>query len=218
MKCEWLIASQTEIRRSFAALNVEAAYDVVTVNRYSTASFTGDTFEEIARVSGNYTGEDLVTYKSSTGYLQVVFTSDENFALSGFVTDWRIRDPEAAGLLTSILHCTCVEGYSRESPTRCTACSPGKYKLQGNGACTSCTSGTYSPDTAKTNCTVCPPNSWSHLASTQCKCVPGHTSEGSECVPCLPASYKATDSDGSCTPCPQNVVSNLGSASLHQCV
>jgi hypothetical protein len=28
-------------------------------------------------------------------------------------------------------------------------------KLQGNGACASCTPGTYSPDAAKTNCTVC---------------------------------------------------------------
>jgi hypothetical protein len=90
------------------------------------------------------------------------------------VAGWRIREPEAAGLLTSILRCTCVEGYSRESPTSYAACSPGKYKLLGNGACASCTSGTYSPDDAKTSCTVCPRNSSSQLASSQCSCVSGH--------------------------------------------
>jgi hypothetical protein len=72
-----------EITISFSFFDIEAGSDFVTINRCS--SPTCRTVEQVARLSGN---SSLSTYTSSTGYLQVVFTSDDNGTAAGFIASW----------------------------------------------------------------------------------------------------------------------------------
>jgi hypothetical protein len=73
--CQWLIASEYEISLSFTSFSTEHKHDWVTIYRCSTPSCSSDSREEIARLSGSNENSSN-TYTSSTGYLQVVFTSD----------------------------------------------------------------------------------------------------------------------------------------------
>jgi hypothetical protein len=86
--CMWLISSTAEISLSFTAFATEAFHDYVTINRCISSSCDPDTVEKVATLAGKV---DLShTYTSSTGYLQVVFHSDDSVNKDGFVAIWRI--------------------------------------------------------------------------------------------------------------------------------
>jgi hypothetical protein len=86
--CMWLISSTAEISLSFTSFATEAVHDYVTINRCISSSCDPATVEEVATLTGKV---DLShTYKSSTGYLQVVFNSDDSVNKDGFVATWRI--------------------------------------------------------------------------------------------------------------------------------
>lgn len=82
--CTWLVSSVAEITISFSFFDIEPGSDFVTINRCS--SPTCGTVEQVAQLSGN---SSLSTYTSPTGYLQVVFTSDDNGTAAGFIASWK---------------------------------------------------------------------------------------------------------------------------------
>jgi hypothetical protein len=82
--CRWLIASASTIRLSFSSFSTESGYDYVTINRCSSSSCS--TVEQVARISGSVSSSN--EYTSSTGYLQVLFTSDGSVTGSGFEATW----------------------------------------------------------------------------------------------------------------------------------
>ena len=86
--CMWLISSNAEISLSFTSFATEAVHDVVTINRCISSSCDPAIVEEVATVTGKV---DLNhTYTSSTGYLQVIFNSDDSVNKDGFVATWSI--------------------------------------------------------------------------------------------------------------------------------
>ena len=90
--CRWLISSPNEIRLSFASFNTESCCDYVTINRCSSSSCSSP--EQIARLSGTSVSSE---YTSSTGYLQVLFTSDSSVQGSGFEATWQVAPPRRGG-------------------------------------------------------------------------------------------------------------------------
>jgi hypothetical protein len=92
--CTWLISSPNEIHLSFTSFNTEPGHDNVTIRRCTESSCSGCTeescsgsaTEQIARLSGSVSSSDV--YTSSTGYLQVLFTSNPSTMGSGFVATW----------------------------------------------------------------------------------------------------------------------------------
>jgi hypothetical protein len=88
VKCVWLITSDAVISLSFTFFDLERNWDSVILNRCTSGS-CGE-FEEVARLSGS---ADIAnaTFKSSTGYLQVVFTSDASITRPGFIASWSLE-------------------------------------------------------------------------------------------------------------------------------
>ena len=86
--CTWLIASSgltssvNTINLSFSSFNTENNYDFVTINRCTSSS----SCEQVAKLSGPIRPSSIFT--SSTGYMQVLFTSDKLTTSSGFVASW----------------------------------------------------------------------------------------------------------------------------------
>ncbi len=93
--CTWLIASTAEITLSFTSFETEGGYDFVIISHCSTSSCTTPVM--LAKLDGSFASADT-TYTSSTGYLQVVFTSDGSITRAGFVATWYQKgDLGAAG-------------------------------------------------------------------------------------------------------------------------
>ena len=108
----------------------------------------------------------------------------------------------------NITVCSCNAGWSG-TDGNCTACVPGKFKLN-NGAqsCSGCAAGSYSNTTAvtcveceagnysaadRTECIRCPANTHSAQGSgaiSNCSCNPGWTGNNSACAGCLAGKYK----------------------------
>ena len=97
--CNWLIASSGLISLSFSSFNTEACCDFVTINRCTSSSSCE---EQVSRLSDS-SGSLGTIYTSSTGYMQVVFTSDYLVGCSGFVGSWSSGS-------TSSTCTTCAEG------------------------------------------------------------------------------------------------------------
>ena len=70
--CEWLIAAPGAVSLTFSAFNTESGWDYVSVNECTSATCSDKT--QLAKLHG--TQGNGQTYSSSTGYLQVVLTSD----------------------------------------------------------------------------------------------------------------------------------------------
>jgi hypothetical protein len=126
--CNWLIASSGLISLSFSSFNTESGYDFVTINRCTSSS---SCVEEVARLSGSSVSLSTI-YTSSTGYMQVVFTSDGSVLGSGFVASWSVPSTS----------CTCNAGWT----------SPVLFwstrNLVGAGVLDSVTNGALYPVTA----------------------------------------------------------------------
>jgi hypothetical protein len=84
--CRWLISSTTTIRLSFNSFGTEANYDFVTIN--SCTSSSCGTKTQLAYLSGSVVPS--AEYTSSTGYLQVLFTSDSSDNGAGFEATWQV--------------------------------------------------------------------------------------------------------------------------------
>lgn len=114
--CMWLISSEHEIQLFFSSFDTESGSDYVTINRCTSASCSP------AAQMGQFSGTDTPgsIYTSSTGYLQLLFTSDYSETRSGFEASWSLR-------------ISCIE------------CGAGKYSsATGTSACTDCGAGAYS--------------------------------------------------------------------------
>jgi hypothetical protein len=109
-ECKWLISSTAEISLSFTSFDTEpwsggalpaltvedydSLLDYVIINRCTSPSCDPSTVQEVARLSGP-TMDLSTVYKSSTGYLQVVFISDGSNPkpYAGFDATWNISAP-----------------------------------------------------------------------------------------------------------------------------
>ena len=114
--CYWVIASSggsggnNEIRLSFPSFETESYDDYVRI--YSCSSSSSPTScsssRSIASLSGSSVSSSRV-YTSSTGYMQVKFTSDISGTYSGFVGRWEV------------------------------GCAAGSYASSGSASCRPCT-------------------------------------------------------------------------------
>ena len=159
LNCNWIVSANGNIKLGFVFVDVEADYDTVVINSCTTASC--QTVTLLGSLSGSVDHEDLAeTYTSTTGYLQVLFTTDENTVDRGFKGAWEVQRPQTP------------EGILGKTGTEmCFPCPPGTYSWNG------------------TACQICPPTTTSLVASQACsKCgkgtqfhqFPGH----GECQPC----------------------------------
>jgi hypothetical protein len=131
--CMWLIASTSEIRLSFSSFDTEEDYDFVTINRCASSSC--NTVEQVAALSGSSVNSDAL-YTSSTGYLQVVFTSDESAFGSGFEAAWSVVATTGCALCPAG---TYAEGSGASS---CVSCPQNAGSLPGNSSVNDCNEGT----------------------------------------------------------------------------
>jgi len=86
----WLISSSSDISLSFTSFSTESDYDFVTINRCYDSSCNPVDVDEILEHSGSTQLGTLHT--STTGIMQVKFTSDRSVTYSGFEADWSIKD------------------------------------------------------------------------------------------------------------------------------
>jgi hypothetical protein len=142
--CMWLIASSDSISLSFSSLDTESIDDMnrpccdfVTINRCTSPSSCD---ERVARLSGSSVSQSAI-YTSSTGYMQVVFTSDYSVVRSGFVASWFVpctncptnsNSPAGSASLTS---CNCNAGFPGPNGGPCRGCVAGKYLSAATVTC-----------------------------------------------------------------------------------
>ena len=114
--------------------------------------------------------------------------------------------PSGSGSLTN---CTCNRGYTGPDGGGCETCGVGTFKdLNGSTACTPCSRGKYSNETAAVSeaaCLGCPANTYSPDRSgslTNCTCLQGYTgSDGVECEACEAGTFKDVNGSSACTVC-----------------
>ena len=118
--CTWLIASSgpsfssfNTINLSFSSFSTEKNFDFVTINRCTSSS----SCEQLAKLSGFFAESFLArpssVYVSSTGYIQVLFTSNSRITTSGFAASW------SSWTSTCI---ACPAGESEIPPRQCVKC------------------------------------------------------------------------------------------------
>jgi ferredoxin len=112
--CTWLIASSgpsfssfNTINLSFSSFITETNYDFVTINRCTSSS----SCEQVAKLTGASLPSSI--YTSSTGYMQVLLTSDKSTPAPGFVASW------SSWTSTCI---ACPAGESEIPPRQCAKC------------------------------------------------------------------------------------------------
>jgi hypothetical protein len=139
--CSWLVASgyPRNITISFASFNTESCCDFVTINECSSASCA--TRRQLARLSGSAVSANT-NYTASTGFLEVVFTSDDRATVTatyaGFEAAWTL------GSIKTIMMTKCLE------------CPAGAYtNASGSSSCTKCTTGYFQKATGATGCVTC---------------------------------------------------------------
>jgi len=147
LNCKWIISSGYDISVQFSRFATEFYYDFVYIDT-CTSSLCADT-TRLAEFAGHVIPPTIFT--STTGYLQISFTSDASFVDNGFALQWSV---DTSGCAISPCH----------------LCVAGKYKINtGNAECTDCKSNQYCSEVgAITNvCQACPANSDSASASTE---------------------------------------------------
>jgi len=130
----------TNIMISFSSFNTERDRDFVTINECSSASCA--TRRQLARLSGSAVSANT-NYTASTGFLEVVFTSDSDRATvaatyTGFEAAWTL------GSIKTIMMTKCLE------------CPAGTYTdASGSSSCTECLAGSFQNETGATGCVTC---------------------------------------------------------------
>jgi hypothetical protein len=180
--CSWLVASSvlTSIMIAFSSFDTERYSDFVTINECSSASCA--TRRQLARLSGNVVSAST-NYTASTGFLEVVFTSDSyNSYAAGFEAAWRME---------TIMMTECLE------------CPVGTYAdVSGSSSCTECPAGSFQKGTGATGCVACPANTSSTVGSVVCLCDSGYSGDGtSSCKACTPGKYRGSVTCSGTCPC-----------------
>ena len=98
--CEWLIVSAAHVSLHFTSFSTEPRYDYVVINECESTSCR--VTKQLANLSGDADVSDVI-YTSSTGLLQIVFTSDGSVTESGFEARWSLEETygSATGLLST---------------------------------------------------------------------------------------------------------------------
>jgi hypothetical protein len=149
--CKWLISSSAVIEIVLTSLETQQCCDFVTIHRCSSPSCS--TTEQVARLSGSWVSGSS-TYSSSTGYLQVVFTSDSGSNKSGFSASWKTTRSE------------------------CLKCPAGKYSTSSQGTSeTSCLPCPVLPQNANYS-------SENGIPCRKWTCKQGYVSNGTSCMSC----------------------------------
>ena len=133
----------------------------------------------------------------------------------------------------SINACMCVSGYYHDTPTSCTACTPGTFNAEKNQTqCSNCNAGSYSGSSGSTTCQLCASNTYSHEGSalctnctgntespagstlvTNCICKEGYTGpDGGHCQACLAGTYKSGTGSSACISCGSGTYSTSSAA------
>ena len=88
MRCQWTLSSAPNTRLTFelTTFETERSYDVLYI--YSCSDAACATRTKLARLSGDLEELDQKEFTSSTGFLQLVFISDENDVRKGFNGHW----------------------------------------------------------------------------------------------------------------------------------
>ena len=129
----------TNIMISFSSFNTERDRDFVTINECSSASCA--TRRQLARLSGSAVSAST-NYTASTGFLEVVFRSDDRATVAATYTGF-----EAAWTLGSI---------KTIMMTKCLECPAGTYTdASGSSSCTECLAGSFQNETGATGCVTC---------------------------------------------------------------
>jgi ankyrin repeat protein len=129
----------TNIMISFSSFDTERDRDFVTINECSSASCA--TRRQLARLSGSAVSANT-NYTASTGFLEVVFRSDDRATVAATYTGF-----EAAWTLGSI---------KTIMMTKCLECPAGTYTdASGSSSCTECLAGSFQNETGATGCVTC---------------------------------------------------------------
>ena len=133
----------------------------------------------------------------------------------------------------SIHACMCISGYYHDTPTSCTACTPGTFNAEKNQTqCSTCDAGSYSGSPASVTCQQCSSNTYSHEGSALCTNCPSNTEsaavstvvadcickkgytgpDGGHCQACLAGTYKSVTGSGACIPCGSGTYSTSSAA------
>ena len=167
--CNWVISAEAEILLSFAWFDIEANFDYVTINQCSTASC--DSVNVLGVLTGKPSGA-LVEYISTSGFMQVLFTSDESNNDNGFRAKWKLLEPfENEPCIQCpigsywedgiCLPCLAGTNNSKGGAEKCKLCPEGEYTdKEGSITCLPCESHTVST-VLKKNCSTCLPQTYS---------------------------------------------------------
>ena len=153
--CYWVIASSggsggnNEIRLSFPSFETESS-DYVRI--YSCSSSSSPTSCSSSRsidsgpLSGSWVSSSWV-YTSTTGYMQVKFTSDSSFTYSGFVGRWEVVCAAGSYASSGCKDCEAGKFQSSSGRTYCSTC-PSSRPMSPAGSdssydCVGCGTGKY---------------------------------------------------------------------------
>jgi hypothetical protein len=161
VNCWWLLATTAgaEIRISFPEFELEEEYGYDWVELCSSASCSPET--QILKHAGSLDSDNV--YTSATGFLKVIFVTDQSVARSGFTGTWSVvADPV------------------------CTDCEAGKYSAVGSSNCSECGAGAAA--CAMPTGSTCAENSGA--TQSGCLCNAGYTGPvGGACAACLAGKY-----------------------------
>lgn len=239
---DWLISSVCgHVVLTFNSFDTQQDSDYVTLNECADEGCSSQT--EIARLHRNAVSNNI-SYVSTTGYLQVVFTSDSTVTGHGFVATWEIDNKPIFGRpsarcavcpnntvspdgSTSIFNCTCKPGFLGVGDgEECAACPAGKYQNKfGSTVCEECGTGSHStPGSSVCLCDAghrpvgdfsCVPCQAGTYLSQECAQTPV-SATNCTCTVCKPGYYADTTMATVCTSCPPGTYQNASSASACQ--
>ena len=127
--CSWLISASSTITLSFQSFETERGYDYVTI--YSCLSATcGGGRRQVASLSGSQAGHlsGSLTYNSTTGFMQVVFTSDGSITGPGFEAEW-----SSAQTTGQCIDCPIATYSDASGSSSCRQCAEGTFQNTTGG-------------------------------------------------------------------------------------
>jgi hypothetical protein len=199
-RCWWLLVNSSiaEIQISFSELQTDSS-DIVGIYQCYSASCSPRT--ELKSLSGDLLVADKSKiYTSTTGFLQVTFTSDESGILSGFTAAW-------------------------SAWSECTDCTAGKFSSVGASTCLDCTAGKFSDSVGASTCSYCAAGKFSavagaSVADTCANCDLGKYSEAGAdvCAGCASGKYSDNAGASFCTSCAAGTYSySVGASAASTC-
>jgi hypothetical protein len=214
--CQWLISSSAVIELDLTSLETEPCCDFVTINRCSSPSCSSTTTEQVARLSSSLVSGSS-TYLSSTGYLQVVFTSDSSVQAAGFSASWKTTHSECLQCPAG-KHSTSSQGISETSCLPCPVLPRNAfYSSKNDIPCSwTCERNYVSNGTSCLPCPVLPRNAYysseNGIACRNWTCGQNYFSDGTSCLSCpvLPRNaFYSSKNDIPCSwTCERDYVSN----------